>query len=132
MLRTHHIQIVRGSSYSFTRIARDEKQRAIDLTDAEISLSMRADAKVPATVQLTSIDPAPSGWRTGIVVEDQTETLGAYTVTFVPDDTEALEALGHDDPWIYDVTIKLASDLVVKDISTSNVDLYPQVGGPAA
>lgn len=128
-MKTNHIQIVRGSSYSFTRIARDEKQRPYDLTGAEVWLSMRADIKVAPTVFLTSVDPF-DGWRTGIVIENQEEQRGAYTVTFEPGDTSALVALGHDDPWLYDVSIKLSNGSVIKDVAMSNVDLYPQVGDP--
>lgn len=127
-MKTHHIQMTRGSSFSFTRVARDDKQRPINLTGAEIFLSVRADLKIAPTFNLTSRDSPPEGWREGIVIEDQEETVGVYTVTFTPEDTESLVALGHDDPWLYDVTIRLADGTIIKDISNSNLDLYPQVG----
>jgi hypothetical protein len=126
MLRTLHLQIVRGSTKVVNRIARDEKNRPIDLTGAEIYLAMRADIKIDPTVRLTSKDPAPAGWRLGITLDDQLTCPGAYVITFDPADTQTLVALGHDDPWLYDVKIKLADGTILPDVSMSNVDLYPQ------
>jgi hypothetical protein len=130
VLKTYHIQMDRGASFSFTRVARDEKQRPYDLTGGEVFLSVRANPKVDPQFNLTSRDTPPEGWRTGIVIENQDEQPGAYTVTFAPEDTSELTALGHDDPWIYDVTIKLSDNKIIKDISTSNLDIYPQTGDP--
>ena len=126
MLKTNHIQFVRGSTYSETRIARDSKNHPIDLTNAVIYLAMRADIKVDPTVKLTSDDTPVATWRTGIVIDDQVESIGSYTFTFIPADTQSLVAMGHDDPWMYDVKIKLESGEVITDIALSNVDLYPQ------
>ena len=48
-------------------------------------------------------------------------------MTWTPSDTLSLVALGHDDPWIYDVKIVLADGSVVQDVDESNFDLYPDV-----
>lgn len=125
-LRTNHIQLVRGSTLSVTRIARNDKLQALDLTGAEIWLAMRADIKISPSVMLTSKVSPPSQWRTGVVISDQNVSKGEYVYTFVPNDTSGLVALGHDDPWLYDVKIKLADGSVITDVALSNVDLYPQ------
>lgn len=125
MLRTQHVQIVRGSTLSVTRIARDDNNNAIDLTGAEIYLAMRADVKIDPSVKITS-KIGVAGWRQGVVIGDQNVSRGSYTYTFVPADTQTLVALGHDDPWLYDIKIKLASGVVITDVSMSNVDLYPE------
>jgi len=126
MLKTNHVQLVRGSSLPITRIARDDKNRPIDLTGATIYLAVRADVKVAPTFKLISGSP-PEGWREGIVIDDQSTYPGQYTYTFEPEDTEGLVALGHDDPWLYDVKIKLADETVIVDVAMSNFDLYPQM-----
>jgi hypothetical protein len=126
MIKTLHLQMTRGSTKTVTRIARNEKNQPIDLTNAAIYLAMRADIKVDPTVKLTSDDTPPATWRTGITISNQSTNLGEYTFTIIPADTQTLVALGHDDPWLYDVKIKLESGEVVQDITLSNVDLYPQ------
>lgn len=125
MLKTLHLQMVRGSTRSVTRIARDENNNPVDLTNAVVYLAMRADIKIDPTVKLTSDDTPPAGWRTGIVINNQSTNKGSYTFTFIPADTLSLVALGHDDPWLYDIKIKLESGAVLTDVSLSNIDLYP-------
>lgn len=125
MIRTQHLQFVRGSTYSKTLIARDENSNAYDLTGAAIYLAMRADIKIDPSVKLTSA-AAVAGWRQGIVINDQNVSKGLYTLTFVPADTLSLVALGHDDPWLYDVKIVMADGSVITDVALSNVDLYPE------
>jgi hypothetical protein len=126
MIKTLHLQMTRGSTKTVTRIARNERHQPIDLTNAVVYLAMRADMKIEPTVRLTSDDTPGAGWRTGIVINNQLESPGSYTFTIIPADTQTLVALGHDDPWLYDVKIQLESGEVVQDITLSNVDLYPQ------
>jgi hypothetical protein len=126
---TNHLSFGRGATFSFTRRALDENNRPIDLTGAKIYLIMRPDMKAtdPAA-KLTSDSPPPSGWRVGIVISDQVQFKGDYVVTFIPADTASFVALGHDDPWLYNVRIKLADTSVLEDVETSNIDLNPEVG----
>ena len=126
-LRTRHLRMVRGSTLEFTHVVRDEDNRPVDLTGAKAYLGIRADIKVDPSVKLTSDDPAPSGWRIGIVFADQTTDTGELTVTIIPADTSGLVALGHDDPWFYDLTIKYPDDSVSVEIATSQLDIYPQI-----
>lgn len=126
-MKTKHIQFTRGQTYSFTVISRDDRNVPRDLTDAVVYLAVRADIKVAPSVQLTSDATPVSGWRTGVVIADQAQYPGQYTVTFVPSDFGELSALGHDDPWIYDVRIVMEDGSVVQDISLSNLDLYPEI-----
>lgn len=127
MIRTDHVQVVRGSTFSRTRICRDDNNRPVDLTNAIVYMAIRADVKIGASVKLTSDDPAPTGWRAGVVISNQDETPGEYTWEVIPADTSALTALGHDDPWLYDIKIQLEDGSVIVDVSQSNFDLYPQM-----
>ena len=126
MNKTLHIQMTRGQTKSVTRVARDDRNVPIDLTGAVVYLAMRPDMKADPLVKLTSDDTPPTGWRTGVIISNQTTSRGEYTFTFIPADTQALVALGHDDPWLYDVRIKLEDTSVIQDITLSSVDLYPQ------
>lgn len=128
MSGTNHIAFTRGQTFSVTRKALDENGRPRNLTGAKIYLACRADMKIAPTFKLCSEDPAPDGtWRIGIVISDQSQHPGQYVYTFAPVDTSALVALGHDDPWLYDVRMKMADNTIVQDVETSNLDLYPQV-----
>lgn len=127
-LRTRHRQMVRGTTLKFSHVVRDPENNApIDLTGAKIYLCIRADIKVEPTVKLTSEDPVPATWRKGIVIEDQVTAKGEFTVTIIPDDTKNLVALGHDDPWFYDVRVVLADGTVSQEIAMSELDIYPQI-----
>lgn len=126
-MRTNHVSFTRGSSFSFTRVVRDDDQRPVDLTGAIGYMAIRADRKIAPTLKLTSDDPAPAGWVTRIVIADQATYPGKYTVTLEPGDTTSMEALGSDDPWIYDVKFVLGDSTVFQDVDESNLDLYPQV-----
>lgn len=132
-MKTNHLQVTRGETFSFTRVARDHNNAPYDLTGAEIFMSVRADMKITTFgFQLTSRDPAPGGWRKGITIENQTQKKGHYTVLMIPADTTSLIAMGHDDPWFYEITIRLDDGTTFKDVNMSNFDLYPQVGDPLA
>jgi hypothetical protein len=126
-MKTNHIQFERGQTYVMRLRAFDEQNRPRDLSNSKIYLAVRADAKIAPSIKLTSDDPPPAGWRVGIVIEDQDQSKGSYTVTYIPADTASLTALGHDDPWIYDIRIVDEDGNVFQDVGTSNLDLYPQV-----
>lgn len=127
MIRTDHVQVVRGSTFSRTRICRDDNNRPVDLTNAKVYLAVRADVKIAPSIKITSDDPAPTGWTVGVEISNQTEDIGEYTWTIVPADTTSLVALGHDNPWLYDIKIELEDGSVIVDVSMSNFDLYPQM-----
>lgn len=126
-LRTRHLRMVRGSTLSFTHVVRDDTNRAIDLTDAVAYMGIRADVKVDPTVKLTSDVTPAAGWRTGIVFADQTQSRGEMTITIIPADTQNLVALGHDDPWFYDLMVQFPDSSISREIATSELDIYPQI-----
>ncbi len=126
MSTTKHIGFQRGKTYSFTTVSRDDRNQPRNLTDSTIYLAVRADLKVAPTFKLKSGDTL-EGWRVGIDILDQDQYPGQYTVTFIPEDTVDLVALGHDDPYLYDVTIADPDFGTITDINTSNLDLYPQI-----
>lgn len=111
-MNTLHQQMERGQTYAFRRQSRDELNRTRNLTGAKIYMSVRADMKIAPSIKLTSETPAPVGWRTGITIDDQAQYPGWFTVTLIPDDTKDLVALGHDDPWLYDVRILLGEKTI--------------------
>lgn len=124
-LRTRHIRMVRGTTLKFSHIVRDDvTNQPIDLTGAKVELLIRADMKIDATVKLTTEAPAPATWRTGIVIDNQVSAKGQFTVTIIPADTAGLVALGHDDPWFYDVKVTLGA-VIRPEIATSELDIYP-------
>lgn len=142
--KTKRIEMTRGQTFSFTETVRDpDTNRPIDLTHAVVRLAMRADMKISPTLILTSDvapgspDPFTRYEAVGIGVQGGA-TTGEYTVTIVPVDTEDLVALGHDDPWLYEVWVDLYDDTdttiesTFPDISMSVLDLYPQVQSPPA
>ena len=126
-MKTKHISLTRGQTFSWTESSRDDRGLLRDLTDAKIYLAVRADLKIAASFKLCSETPAPTGHRIGIEIRDQVQYPGQYIVTIAPEDTSGLTALGHDDPWMYDIRILMSDGTVVQDISTSNFDLYPQI-----
>ncbi len=138
--KTRRITMVRGQTFSFTETVRDENHQRVDLTNARVHLAVRTDMKSPPVIKLPSEDPLPAGWRTGVVLEAQEgDTLGDYTATIIPADTEDLVALGADDPYYYEVWIEIdtmSDDLVPTVLSTeafphitrSQLDLYPEAG----
>lgn len=131
-MKTKHIQMTRGSTYSWTETVRDPvTNMPVDLTGKLVYLDVLADLKAPPVIRLTSNSPAESGRRLGIVLEEQAgATLGQYTVTFVPADTSSLLALGHGDPYFYSTAV-VDGAVVTPDIEMSNLDLYPQITVPA-
>lgn len=126
-MKTKHIQMTRGQTFTWTETSRDDKGLTRDLTDAKIYLAVRADMKIAPSFKLCSETPAPANHRIGIVIRDQLTYPGQYVVTIIPSDTSSLVALGHDDPWFYDIKILMSDGTVVQDISVSNLDLYAQV-----
>lgn len=130
-IKTRLIQMTRGQTLSFTETVLDPvTNRPKDLTGAKIYFQMKCDLKstVP-NVQLTNDVAQIAPWRQGVVLQAQSgATIGQYTVTLIPADTSGLVALGHDDPWLYDVWIKEAGGAIYPDIQDSILDLYPQVG----
>lgn len=138
--KTRRITMTRGQTFTFTETVRDEDHQRVDLTNARVHLAVRTDMKSPPVIKLTSEDPLPSGWRTGVVLETQSgETLGDYTATFIPADTEDLVALGADDPYFYEIWVEIdamSDDVVPTVLSTetfphitrSQLDLYPEAG----
>lgn len=127
---TYNDRMTRGQTKTMTFRVRDSVGQPVDLTSILIYFAMRADIKIAPSVQLTN-DTGQSGpWRQGIVIADQTQQTGVFTVTIIPSDTSALVAMGDDDPWIYDVWIVDSSEdglgtLPVVDKST--MGLYPEV-----
>lgn len=126
-MRTRHLEMVRGSTYRVKSISREDSCRARDLTGSVVYVAIRADMKIGPSVRLTSANPPPAGWRTGVVVANQQQERGGYEWTLIPSDTRDLVAMGHDDPWVYDVAIVMPDGEVVRDVATSNLDIYPQV-----
>lgn len=138
--KTRRITMTRGQSFSFTETVRGEDHQKIDLTNARVHLAARTDMKSPPVIKLTSESPLPAGWRAGVTIEPQTgETLGEYTVQFLPVDTEDLVALGADDPYYYEIWIEIdtmSDDVVPIVLSTetyphitkSQLDLHPEAG----
>lgn len=129
-MKTKHLQITRGQTYSFTETVYDDVTHLPkDLTGAKIHFAMRADMKVDPVVKLTNENPLPSTWRAGVTLAAQTGSLrGQFTVTLIPADTAPLVALGHDDPYFYEVWIEETDGTTYPFISTSQLDLYPQAG----
>lgn len=128
-MKTRHIQMVRGQTFSFTETVRDENNARVDLTDAKVHFSMRTNPKSTPIVKLTSETPLPATWRAGVVIPTQVgEDIGDYTVTIIPADTSALVALGHEDPYLYEVWIEAANGVTYPHITSSNLDLYPETG----
>lgn len=126
-LRVRHLQMVRGQTLSVTHVVRDAEGRTRDLTDATAYVSVRADRKVAATFKLTSENPAPEGFRNGIVFADQDTDEGELTFTFVPADTEDLVALGHDDPWFYDLVVEFDDGEVAVEIAPSVLAIFDNI-----
>lgn len=126
-LRTRHLKMVRGTTLSFTHVVRDQLNKPRDLTGATAFLAIRADIKVAPTLKLTSDVTPPDGWRTGIVFSDQVQSKGELVVTLIPADTLPLIAMGHDDPWLYDLMVQFTDGSVSVEISMSILDIYPQV-----
>lgn len=121
--------MVRGTTFSFARISRPAPcEQPRDLTGAKIYVTIRADMKCDPAVLLTSESPPEAGYRTGVVISDQVARRGEFVVTLIPSDTATLIALGHDDPWFYEIKIVLADGSVIEEIAPSNLDLYPEVG----
>jgi len=139
--KTRRITMVRGQTFSFTETVRDAvTHQRVDLTNARVHLAARTDMKSLPVIKLTSEDPLPATWRAGVALETQSgETLGDYTVTFIPADTEDLIALGADDPYFYEIWVAIdtmSDDLIpvveststFPDITRSQLDLYPEAG----
>lgn len=127
--KTRRITMVRGQSFSFTETVRNaETHQRVDLTGAKVHLAARSDMKSAPVIKLTNEAGPPAGWRAGVALETQEgDTLGDYTVSFLPVDTEELVALGADDPYFYEVWIELGTE-TYPDITRSQLDLYPEAG----
>jgi hypothetical protein len=123
--RVFAISMVRGSTYILNRVCRDYNGRLVDLSGAQIFMSVRADMKIQPTFTLSS--SANPGSRLGIVIQDQLSKKGEFVITLVPSDTINLAAHGFEDPWIYDVVIVLADGTRIYEITQSPLGLYPQV-----
>lgn len=128
MIKTRDVILVRGQTAQITFTLRDHLNARVDLTGAQAYLAIRADMKVPPLVQLSSVSSPPAGWRTGVVIADQTgEHKGEFTVTIIPADTQSLVALGISDPYLYDAWVVLADGSRWPVVSTSRMPLFPEV-----
>jgi len=128
MIKTKDITVTRGQTMPILFTARDQNGARKDITGAAAYMAIRADMKVAPSVQITSVDPAPTGWRVGIVIADQTgPNMGDFTATLVPDDTQALVALGASDPYLYDVWLVLADGSRWPVVAQSRMPLDPEV-----
>lgn len=126
MITTSNQRMTRGQTLAFEFTLRDNRGRLVDLTGAFVYLWIRADLKVDASVKLASADTALH--RIGIVIADQTGSdRGKFTATLIPSDTSSLVAMGADDPYLYDVWIIDATGARFPVITTSTLDLYPQI-----
>jgi hypothetical protein len=125
-MKTKNISVTRGSSFVLNMLSLDENQQKRNLTGAKIYMVISPDLKATAPlVKLTT--ETLLGWRTAIVILDQNQYPGEYVVTGVPDDTSSLVALGHDNPWQYDIKIDVGGGVVIQDVDQSDFDLYPQI-----
>jgi hypothetical protein len=125
MLKTRDVSVVRGQTLPLTFTTKDHLGARVDITGAAAYTWIRADMKVDAVVKLASAVTA--GHRVGIVIADQTaEHKGEFTVTLVPADTQALVALGSDDPYLYDVWLVLADATRWPLVALSKMSLYPE------
>lgn len=128
---TKNIQMSRGQTYSMTLYAKDDNNVLLDLTDAIVYVHVRADMKVDPQIKLAS--EAVDDHRIGVAIDaDQTGSgKGKFVVTFVPEDTSSLAALGADDPYFYEVWVQITDEeenvTQFPVVSTSRLDLYPQV-----
>ena len=124
---TYNDRMTQGQTKTITLRVRDSNGQPVNLTGDKIYFAMRADVKIAPSVQLTMTSPPEEGFRTGIVIADQTQYPGQFMITLIPSDTASLVALGDDDPWIYDVWI-VDDDLgTVPVVDKSTMGLYPPV-----
>lgn len=126
MITTKDLRMTRGQTLAVKFTVKDAKRLPVDLTSAKAYLWVRADMKVDATIKLSSYVLAAH--RVGIVIApDQVANKGEFTATFIPADTNALVALGADDPYLYDAWIEDATGQRFPVVATSKLALYPQV-----
>ena len=126
MIKTKDIPLVRGQTMPILFTARDQNGARVDITGATAYMAITADMKVAPAVKLTSA--TLGGWRTGIVIADQTgPNKGDFTATIIPADTAGLVALGARDPYLYDAWVVLADGSHIPVIAQSNMPLDPGV-----
>lgn len=125
-MNTSDINMIRGQTLAITFTAKNISGK-IDLTGASVFMHVRADMKVDASLKLASA--AAASHRVGIAIDvDQVGSgKGRFVVTLIPADTETLVALGHDDPYFYDVWVRLGDGSEFPVVTTSKLNLYPQV-----
>lgn len=125
-MRTKNISMTRGQTKILNLTVKDDRGARVTLTGSRVFMSIRADMKVDPIVKLAS--EMTTGYRIGVVISpDQDADRGECTITLIPDDTLELVALGADDPYFWDVWVVGPAGNTYPVISTSQLDLYPQV-----
>jgi len=124
---TYNDRMTQGQTKTITLRVRDSNGQPVDLDGDRVYFTMRADIKIAPSVLLTNDTDQTSPWRQGIVLADQTQYPGQFTITMIPADTVSLVALGDDDPWIYDVWLVDETLGTVPVVDKSTMGLYPPV-----